>query len=207
MRDNYKIELYRFINGEYPLKDFEKMIYSHDDLDSQIGSENYLRLIGFDFKDNNSHNSLIEFLFDSIVTIADFLTWKIRELLIDFIENPDHIKNLLDEFYCLTCDAYNSQGEIVKGFKFLQNLGMNNFYWMDQGYLKTNYGKKWQIEYKKHQDEFEYYHEQLKPIAAKVLESIDSGKVKINGQGDYEITDLLKTELESDQIFELEHKK
>jgi len=207
MRESYKIEFYRFLNGEYQLKDFEELIYSNVDLESQIGSDIYLELVGFDFNDKNSQSRLIEFIFDSIITMGEFLTWRIREILIDFIERPDKIKKLLDEFYHLTCDAYNSQGEIAKGFKFLQNLGMNYFYWMDEGYLKTNYGKKWQIEYNKCKDDFGFYHEQLKPIAIKILESIDNEKIKINGQGDYEITDFLKTELESDKIFELKHKK
>jgi uncharacterized protein YbbC (DUF1343 family) len=78
---------------------------------------------------------------------------------------------------------------------------------MDEGYLRMSYGDNWQIEYKRYKDDFEFYHKQLKPIAINILEAIDKERINIKGQGDYEITNLLKTELESDQIFELKHKE
>jgi hypothetical protein len=207
MKHNNRIIFYRFLNGEYLLNDFEEFIYSNDDLESEIGGDVYLELVGFNTKDKNYQNRLMEFIFESIISIGEFLTWRIREMLIDFIEYPEKVKELLDKFYEWTYGLYNSEGKIVDGFKFLQNLGMNNFYWMDEGYLRMSYGDNWQIEYKRYKDDFEFYHKQLKPIAINILEAIDKERINIKGQGDYEITNLLKAELESDQIFELKHKE
>jgi len=205
METSLKFEFFKFISGEQLLSEFEEFVYSFEDLETQIGTENYLKLVSYDFDEQNL-DELMEFLLDSIVTIPEYLTWKIRQKLIDFINNPKKIKQLLDEFYYLASGAYNSQGEAVKGLRFLQNLGMNYFYWMDKGYLETNYGKKWQIEYEKNKNDFEFYHQQLKPIAVKILEAIENDDIKITGEGDYEITELLKIELESDEIFSLKHK-
>ena len=106
----------------------------------------------------------------------------------------------------LSTEAYNSQGTVAPGFKFLQNLGLNFLFWMDAGYLKTNYGKKWQIEYKKCKDEVPFYNKQLLPIAKKILLAMDTKQIEIKGQGIYTIESKLKEELESELIFKLEHK-
>ena len=106
----------------------------------------------------------------------------------------------------LSTDAYNSQGEIAKGFKFLQNLGLNHLHWMDKGYLKSNYGKQWQIEYQKCKEDLPFYHRQLEPIASRILKALNDKEIEILDQGRHKITEELKTQLESDTILKIKHK-
>ena len=79
---------------------------------------------------------------------GEFITEEIKNLLLRFVANPNETKILLDQLYLYSEDAVNSQGEISKGFRFLQNLRFNRIYWMERNYLKGNFGKKWQIEYR-----------------------------------------------------------
>jgi hypothetical protein len=136
-------------------------------------------LIELNFKDKYSDGLLVNLITEKIIKQGDFLTWKIKELLTRFIESPHEYQSLLNEFYMLSTNAYNSQGGIAKGFKFLQNLGLNYLYWMDEGYLKTNYGKKWQIEYQKCKEDLPFYHKQLEPIASRILKALNDKEIEI----------------------------
>ena len=118
---------------------------------------------------------------------------------------PEEIIDRLNEFYALYSNAYNSRGEMAPGFKFLQNLGLNYLYWMDEGYLKTHYGNEWQAEYKIFKKELPFYHEQLKPVAKLILQALEDKTIEIFKQGDYVMTDTLRKKLESDTLFRIVH--
>jgi hypothetical protein len=78
---------------------------------------------------------------------------------------------------------------------------------MDEGYLRTQCGENWKLEQEKAHNEFEFYHNQLVPIAQKILDSIVLKKIDFIKIGEYNITYELIDELESDQIIAIKHKR
>lgn len=207
MTEPNKIEFYKYLNRELSVSQFEEFVYAQRTLEQEVEKGIYLELIGFNFKDKNARDQLEDFIFDNIITEAEFETWRLKKLLYQFIETEIDIDKKLDNFYSMYCSTYDRQGELVNGYRFLGHLGLNYFHWIDEGYLKTNYGSKWQEELEKAPDNFEFYHSQLKPIAKKILNAIESKEIELIKFGEYSINDDLKADLESDQIFKLNHKK
>jgi hypothetical protein len=163
-------------------------------------------LISFEFKDKYA-NDKIRSLISRIINIGDFEKWKITNKLKSFIDKPEHTKDLLNDFYDLFFGFPNENPYEQKGYKFLQNLGLNCLYWIDEGYLKSSYGDSWIEYYKKYEAEIPLYHEQLVPIASLILSALTSDEIEIYGKGDYKISDFLKEKLESDKIIKLKHKE
>lgn len=207
MIESSKIEFYKFLNRELTLSDFEEFVYSENSLEQELDNDFYLELIGFNFKDKNAREQLEDLIFDRFLTEAEFETWRLQRLLNKFIETEVDIDKKLDNFYSMYCSTYDRQGEFVNGYRFLGHLGLNYFHWMDEGYLKTNYGSRWKEELEKTYEDFEYYHSQLKPIATKILRALEIKEIEIKKFGEYLISDDLKFDLESDKIFKLKHKK
>ncbi len=105
-------------------------------------------LASFDFNDKNAYekiNSIIE----NIINKGNFERWRIANKLIDFINHPENSKKLLNDFYHLFCGFPNENPYQPKGYRFLQNLGLNSLHWIDEAYLKASYGDKWIDYYKK----------------------------------------------------------
>ena len=207
MTESNKIEFYEYLNRELSISQFEEFVYAQKTLEQELDKDNYLDLIGFNFKDKNATDQLDELIFDRLVSEEDFETWRLTKLLHQFIETEVDIDKKLDDFYSMYSGRNNRQGVMINGYKFLGHLGLNYFHWMGEGYLKACYGSKWEEEQKKAYDDFESYHSQLKPIAQKILKAIETKDIKLKGHGEYSITDDLKADLESDQIFKLKHKK
>lgn len=206
MTESNKIEFYKFLKGETSLSAFKDFICNQKNLEQDLNKDFYLELLGFNFKDKNSREQLEALIFGSIITEAEFETWRLKKSLNEFIESEVDIDKKLDNFYSMYCNSYDQQGELVNGYRFLGNLGLNYFFWMDEGYLKTNYGDKWQEELKKSTDDFEFYHRQLKPVAQKILCAIENKEIEIEKLGEYRISQTFKSELESDNSFKLKHK-
>lgn len=207
MTESNKIEFYKYLNRETSILQFEAFIYTQNTLEQELDKDFYLELIGFNFKDKNSRAQLEDLIFYNLITEADFETWRLKKILNQFIETEENIDKKLDNFYTMYCSLNDRQGKSVNGYKFLGHLGLNYFHWMGEGYLKTNYGSKWQEEFKKRIEDFKFYHSQLKPIAKKILEGLECNGIQIVKIGQYLINDDLKDVLESDQILQLKHRK
>ncbi len=206
MTESNKIEFYKFLKGETSVSAFEEFIYTQKTLEQDLDKDLYLELLGFNFKNKNSRVQLEGLIFGRLITEAEFETWRLKKSLKEFIESEVDIDKKLDNFYSMYCDSYDQKGELVNGYRFLGNLGLNYFHWMDEGYIKTNYGDRCQEELKKSIGDFEFYHRQLKPVAQKILWAIEDKKIEIVKFGVYRISQALKSELESDNIFKLKHK-
>ena len=204
MTDNTKIKLYNFLTGKTSHKDFETWVYSNSDLEGEIGSGNYIDLVSFSFNDKNSFEK-INALIETIINKGDFERWKITGKLIEFIDHPEKAKELLNDFYHLFCGFPNENPYEPKGYKFLQNLGLNYLHWVDESYLKASYGDKWIDYYKRFESEIPDYHKQLVPIAKLILSGLQSKDIEIFEKGIYKISDTLKEQLESDKILNLKH--
>lgn len=203
--DNNIIEFYKFLNGDINLLDIETFVYKQADLEQQISKEIYLELISFDFKDKNATAELRQFIFNHIVLYGHYETWKLKLLLCNFLTDSSNIHKYLDKFYNLYCGVYQDNGQRKYQFKFLSNLGLNYLFWVDEGYMKTNYGDNWEKEYKNCFNDFEFYHRQLKPFAKEILTALNDNKIQILNDGTYSISDDLKAKLEAEKIYELKH--
>lgn len=203
--DDNIIEFYKFLNGDTNLLDIETFIYKQPELEQQLDKDIYLELINFDFKDKNADDKLRQFLFQDIAEEGQFETWKLKSLLYTFMTDFKNIHKFLDKLYHLYCGIYQNNGQRKYQYKFLSNLGLNYLYWVDEGYLKANYGDNWEKEYKKCFADFEFYHRQLKPFAEEILTALNDSKIQILNDGTYSITDDLKAKLETEKIYELKH--
>jgi|SRR5690554_230400 len=203
--DNNIIEFYNFLNGDTNLLDIETFVYEQTDLEQQLGKEIYLELISFDFKDKNASADLRQFIFKHIAPEGQYETWKLKSLLFSFLTDFSNIHKYLDKLYHLYCGIYQDNGQRKYQYKFLSNLGLNYLYWVDEGYMKTNYGDNWEKEYKNCFDDFEFYHRQLKPFANEILGALNDNKIQILNDGNYVITEDLKAKLETEKIYELKH--
>lgn len=198
-------EFYNFLNGDTNLLDIETFVYKQTDLEQQLGKEIYLELISFDFMGKNASADLIQFIFKHIATEGQYETWKLKSLLCSFLTDFSNIHKYLNKLYHLYCGVYQDNGQRKYQFKFLSNLGLNYLYWVDEGYMKTNYGGNWEKEYKKCFDDFEFYHRQLRPFADEILVALNDNKIQILNDGTYLITEDLKAKLETENIYELKH--
>jgi hypothetical protein len=202
---DHKLIFLRFLRGDLQLADFENFISQDTDLENDLGTGAYIDLLTFNYKDKNAANRLEDYIVENVVSKGEFETWNVTELLKNFIYHPSKAKELLDEFYRLYCGTYNRQGQRTNGYRFLGHLGLNYFFWIDEDYLRTTYGNKWRVEFEKSLKHIEYYQQQLKPIAEKILQAIAKGEIKIFGKGEYDIFEQLKTELETANIYKLIH--
>ncbi|TDH26901.1 hypothetical protein EXU57_08835 [Segetibacter sp. 3557_3] len=202
---NHKAKFLKFLKGELPLSELELFISQTIDLEKDLGTNTYIELLTFDYKDKYAANHVEDYILEKVISESKFETWKLTELLQDFINHPQKAKDLLDKVYHLYSGTYNRQGELTTGYRFLGNLGLNYFFWIDEGYLRTTFGDSWKVEYEKSLKDIEYYHQQLKPIAEQILQAIIQGEIKIISKKEYQISNQLKKELEADSIFQLTH--
>ncbi len=203
--ENNKTKFYKFLNGDSSIEDLENFIYLQTDLEQQLDSETYLNLIEMNFKDKYVKAKLQEFIRNKIIEEGKFVTWKLKNILNDFLAQPEKTDLNLDKIYHLYCGVYQENGPRKYEFKFLGNLGLNYLHWTDEGYLKTHYGDNWKTEYEKCKSEFGFYHEQLKDFATEILFAIDNKEIEIFNEGTYRITKDLKNKLEISEIYKLKH--
>lgn len=202
---NNKLKLFEFLNDEINLSEFQNFIFQTKELEDELGKEIYNYLILFNPNDKNVIKR-IKYLVSKIISEGEFETWKLTELLMKFINEPTKVMEYLDRFYDLFYATFDKEKrELQKGYRFLEHLGLNYFYWMDESYLRYAYGSNWKSEYRKTLNNLDFYHRQLKPIAEKILNAINKGDIKIISKGKYEITEELKQELESNKIILLKH--
>lgn len=200
-----KLKFFEFLNDELPLSELVNFIFNSKELEKELGGKIYTDLLLFQYDDKNSIEHLKKYLY-KIIPESEFETWKLKILLKKFINEPRKIQEYLDIFYDLFCGSFDEEKrEIRLGYTFLEHLGLNYFYWMDESYLRYAYGSNWENEYRKRLNNLDFYHRQLKPIAEKILNAINQGDIKIISKGKYEITEELKLELEPNEIFLLKH--
>ena len=205
LSDENKIEFYRFLSGDITVSDLEKFIYRQSDLEQQLGKDTYLELISYEFKDKYVNETLPDFIKTKIIEEGQFEAWKLINVLQAFLTDPKNLHIYLDKLYHLYCGVYNDSEKRRYQFRFLANLGLNYLYWVDKSYLIANYGDKWKQEYERRLNDFDFYHEQLKPFAKEILSALDANQIVILNDGTYYISDDLKSKLDTDDIYKLKH--
>ncbi|MFN8287717.1 MAG: hypothetical protein U0V74_13230 [Chitinophagales bacterium] len=195
-----------FLNGDISITDFEKTISTQNTLEDELPSEIFSQLLAFDFKDKYAHQNLVKFLNEQVIDVAEYETWKIKTTLNNLIADPPNLPVYLNKLYQLYCGQPKDDGLRIFQFRFLGSLGLNYFYWMDEGYLKANYGENWKLEYEKCLKGLDYYHQQLKPFAVEILDALENREIIIRSDGTYQISEPLKQSLEGN-VYQLIHPK
>lgn len=207
VNESNKIEFFKFLNGDISISDFENFIYNTTDLEQQLDENIYFELISNDFKDKNVITRLSNLIKKEIIEEGQFETWKLRQVLKALINDSQNLPFYLDKLYHAYCGIYQDKEKRKYQLKFLANLGLNYLYWIDEAYMKVNYKDRWKQEYDKSLQNLEFYHQQLKPFAEEVLSALDNMDIVILNDGNYQIKDELKSKLETDKIYTLEHPK
>lgn len=203
--DYNKIEFYKFLNGDTSVEELENFIYTDPDLEKQLGSETYLNLIELNFKDKYDRQKLLNLIKNDIIDEGQFEAWKLKIILNSFLSDIDNIHKYLNKLYRLYFGIYHVNGQRRYEYKFLSNLALNYLYWVDEGYMRANFGDNWESEYSNCFSHFEYYHKQLKPFANEILTALNDNKIQILNDGTYLITEDLKVKLETETIYTLKH--
>lgn len=112
--DEVTLKLFRFLNGEEPVIEFERWVYDTKALENILGGEDYFNLISLDFSKQCSRYELIKIL-ERHIDVGKYQTWKLRKLLKLFLSQKGNLSLMLCKFYELYCD----------GFYFLDVLGLD----------------------------------------------------------------------------------
>lgn len=194
---------YYFLNGDIELNAFEKFVYSESNLENQLGAELYTELISLDYK--SKFPEVREFVSNKIIGKGRFETWKLIVALNSFLAEPEKLHFHLLKLYKLYCGILDEDNNRKFVYEFLQHLGLNYLYWVDETYLKLNYGDKWKQEYDRCFQDFDFYHQQLKPLAEDILLAFENKQIEILDDGNYNISAELKSRLEVSETYQLKH--
>ncbi|MFD2522891.1 hypothetical protein [Emticicia soli] len=108
-----KERFFKTINGDISIEEFEQWLYTDNDLENHLNSNDYLDLISLNFKKSGAKHELWKLL-KKHIDLSEFETYKILELLREAQKKTDSLPFILMEFYDLYCRGYN----------FLQDLGL-----------------------------------------------------------------------------------
>jgi len=205
LTDENKIEFFRFLNDERSIQEMENFIYSQTELQEQLDNLTYLNLIELNFKDIYIKAKLTDLIKTRIVKTGQFETWRLIKKLNEFLTQPEKIDHNLVDFYHLFYGVYQENGKRSYEYKFLGVLALNYFHWAETGYLKSLYGFNWELEYAKCQNDFNFYHKQLKGFATEILFAIEHKEIEIFDNGTYKISTYLKNKYESNEVYKLNH--
>lgn len=100
-------------NHEIGINDFEKWVYSCDEIENLISVDDYIALISIDFRKKYSVNEVEKILY-KYIDYSKYYKHKIIRMLKMIIEQDDKTGDILREFYYLYCH----------GCYFLNDLGL-----------------------------------------------------------------------------------
>lgn len=164
--NKYDVEqiFYNLLKGSLNIQQFEKWVYETDEvmIDEYFGRGFYFELASLNYKNKYAINDLEKLLF-SKVTFGRFEEIKIRDILTSIIEDKGDLVDLIEEVYDLYCDGYN----------FLRYLGLAyGLNGMPRENDTYNFTEQSRIN--------------LKSEAKRILSFLDTRKIKITGEYEYE---------------------
>lgn len=83
MQETDKDRILNFLIGKETINDFESWVYNDSDLESRIGGELYIELIGIDYKDKFILDELRRIIIGNYVSHTDFEKFKYKSILQD----------------------------------------------------------------------------------------------------------------------------
>lgn len=99
----------RLLEGDLPIKDFERWIYdSSDSLENELGTEAHLDLISFGYKRAGNLDEL-KYMILGFIDTMEFRLWRTKKLLTEIVENKTDLvlaTRKLRELYYNGCDDF-----------------------------------------------------------------------------------------------------
>lgn len=115
------------ISGELPVLEFEQWLYNNKQLETILSAEDYLDLISYGYKSNDSKPGLLRLL-KKHIDIGELETQRIHKLLTQALKRDRDLPKILACFYDLYCKGYyffDALG-LVYGLK-MEVPGINNY--------------------------------------------------------------------------------
>lgn len=108
-----KETLFRFLEGDICLSDFENWIYGSEQLKVLIGKDLYLELVSVDFRREAARYESERTIF-SVIERNEFIEWRLCRLMNRIIARPADVHGDILLAYRLYC----------RGYRFLAKIGM-----------------------------------------------------------------------------------
>ncbi|WP_353186394.1 hypothetical protein [Parapedobacter lycopersici] len=106
---------YLTLNGDIPIEAFEKWLYADRTLEQYLNPDDYLDLISLGFKKSGAKYELWKLL-KKHIDLADFETYKLRNLLQEARLKTERLPQVLVAFYELYCDGYYFLQQLAIGY-------------------------------------------------------------------------------------------
>ena len=166
----FDITIYKLINHDFSLPEFEQWVYSNSELESMLKAEEYLELISLNYKTPSSLYEA-EKILKKYINISQYHTWRVTEVMQKIIDRPEDVHKYIEECYEL----------YYEGFGFLQNLGIG--YGLSITVLPSNYKcESWnELNFLEQRELIDSFYPNVAEEAKKVLDWLDSGTVVITG--------------------------
>lgn len=165
-KHDVELKFYNLLRGNLNIQEFEDWVYETDEimLDEYFGRGFYFELASLNYKNKYDIIDLEKLLF-SKVAFGRFEEMKIRDILTSIIEDKGDLVDLIEEVYDLYCDGYN----------FLRYIGLAYvFNGMPRENDTYNFTEQCRIN--------------LKSEAKRIISFLDTNKIKITEEYDYEDT-------------------
>jgi hypothetical protein len=180
--------LYRFLDGEISIHEFEQWIYDNE---SQIeNKENLMELISFDYKKCNAIDTIKFLVYNSMIDVRDYTEWRLKKLLNLLTDNEKRISAIWALYWELWDD--NTR------FKFLLplcNYGAALIQKLD------NFGITGFIGDNKAKIEREFLYPKINEESIYLLKAIDNGQILITGEKEFiDIREGIPSRMSFDEI-------
>ena len=163
--------IFETLNGDKSVLEFESWLYADKQLEKTINSDDYLDLISLGYKSSTAKYDL-KILLEKLVDKGDYEMWRIRKLLTKALQRDKELPQLLMNFYDLYC----------KGYSFFDNLGLGYGLAVEVPYSQADYGDDLTVE--QQQKLLASFYPQLDLEIKKVINWLDTGKIKLTGNRD-----------------------
>jgi hypothetical protein len=166
----FEVTIYRLINHEFSLAEFEQWVYSDLKLESILETQEYLELISLNYKTPSSLYDA-EKILKKYINIGQYHKWRVTEVLKKVMDRPSDVHKYIEECYELYCE----------GFSFLENLGIG--YGLAITVLPSDYKcENWsELNHFEQCQLIDSFYPNVAEEAKRVIGWLDSGKVVITG--------------------------
>jgi hypothetical protein len=131
-----KHKFFEFLNGQESISNFENWVYETSTLEAALGAENYFDLISFDFAKRDS-KSEIDRILRRHIDLSEYNTWKLKQLLIAFIDQIGNPQAILFEFYDLYCHGYDFLDSLGLGYGLSAKVSPSQYHQWEWEYLSS----------------------------------------------------------------------
>ncbi len=189
MKDKFTQWLYDVHAFKIPVKEFEQFVYENEDfLTEKYGAEVYFELIDYDYRQYDAQSKMHDFVWEKMIDQDLYYKHRILDMVVPFIELERGFRNgliIFDAQYKCRVDFYK---KLSQGLQYLQEEERFRYSLKQQGNPQPK------IDYER------FHHEQMLPIAKKILEGLETENIIMLAATGYQISDEYREELEEEDF-------